>query len=57
MFLENRAGKFTVVLPKEIHLDEEFYWEMALAELFWPKQGPLSDRENLWYEIQTSKRK
>ena len=23
-FVENHAGKFTVLLPKEIHLDEEF---------------------------------
>ena len=45
------------MLPKEIHLDEEFHWEMALVELFWPKQDSLSVRENLWYEIQESKRK
>ena len=30
---------------------------MALVELFWPKQDFLSVRENLWYEIQESKRK
>ena len=57
IFLENHDGKFTVMPPKEIHLDEECYWEMALVELFWPKQDSLSDRENLWYEIQESKRK
>ena len=57
IFLENHAGKFTVVLPKEIHLDEEFYWEMAQVEVFWQKQDSLSDCENLWYEIQESKRK
>ena len=57
IFLENHAGKFTVVLPKEINLDEELYWEMALVELFWPKQDSLTDRENLWYGIQESKRK
>ena len=51
IFLENHAGKFTVVLAKEIHLDEEFHWEMALVELFWPKQDSFSVRENLWYEI------
>ena len=34
MFLGSYAGKFTVLLPKEIHLDEEFHWEMALLELF-----------------------
>ena len=57
IFLENHSGKLTVMLPKEIHLDEEFYWEMALVELFWPKQDSLSVCENLWYEIQESKRK
>ena len=57
IFLENNAGKFTVLVPKEIHLDEKFHWEMALVELFWPKQDSLSVRENLWYEIQESKRK
>ena len=56
-FLENHAGKFTVLLPKEVHLDVEFHWEMALVELFWPKQDSLSVRENLRYEIQDSKRK
>ena len=30
---------------------------MALVELFWPKQDFLSVHENLWYEIQESKRK
>ena len=45
------------MLPKEIHLDEEFHWEMVLVELFWPKQDSLSVRENLWHEIQESKRK
>ena len=55
IFLENHAGKFTVMLPKEIHLDEEFYWEMAPVELFWPKQDSFSECENLWYEIQESK--
>ena len=34
IFLENYAGRFTVLLPKEIHLDEEFHWEMALVKLF-----------------------
>ena len=57
IFIENHAGKFTVFLPEEIHLDEEFHWEMALVGLFWPKQDSLSVRENLWYEIQESKRK
>ena len=55
IFLENHTGRFTVLLPKEIHLDEEFYWEMALVELFWPKQDSLSVPENLWYEIQVKK--
>ena len=57
IFLENHTGKFAVVLPKEIHLDEEFHWEMALVELFWPKQDFLSFPENLWYEIQELNRK
>ena len=52
IFLENHAGRFTVLLPKEIHLDEEFHWEMALVELFWPKQDSLSVRANLWYKSQ-----
>ena len=56
-FLENHAGKFTLLLPKEIHLNEEFHWEMALVELFWQKQDSLSVPESLWYEIQKSKRK
>ena len=38
IFLENHTGRFTVLLPKEIHLDEEFHWEMALVELFWPNK-------------------
>ena len=42
IFLENHAGKFTVLLPKEIHLNEEFHWEMAIVELFWPRQDSLS---------------
>ena len=45
------------MLPKEIHLNEEFHWEMAPVELFGPKQDSLSVHENLWYEIQESKRK
>ena len=55
-FLENHAGKCTVLLPKEIYLDEEFLWQMALVELSWPKQDSLSARENLCYEIQESTR-
>ena len=57
IFSENHAGKFTILLPKEIHLNEEFHWEMTLAELFWPKQESLSVLENLWYGIQELKRK
>ena len=34
IFLENHAGKFTVMLPKEIQLHQKFPWEMALVELF-----------------------
>ena len=57
IFLENHAGNFTVLLPKEIHLNEEFHWKMSLVELFWLKQDSLSVLKNLWYEIQESKRK
>ena len=38
IFSENHAGKFITMLPKEIQLDQKFHWEMALVELFWPKQ-------------------
>ena len=38
------------MLPKEIHLDQNFHWEMALVELFWPKQDSVAVNENLWYE-------
>ena len=31
IFLENHAGKFTVMLPKEIHLDEEFLLNIILS--------------------------
>ena len=49
-FLENHAGKFTAMLPKEIQLDQKFHWEMALDELFWPKQDSVVVIGNLWYE-------
>ena len=32
IFQENYSGKFTVILPNEIYLDEEFHREMVLAE-------------------------
>ena len=57
IFLENHAGKFTVMLPKEIHLDQKFHWEMALVELFWPKQDSVAVIENLWYETQGPNRR
>ena len=57
IFLENHAGKFTVTLPKEIHLDQNFHWEMALVELFWPKQDSVAVIENLWYETQGPNRR
>ena len=57
IFLENHAGKFTVMLPKEIQLDQNFHWEMALVELFWPKQDSIAVIENLWYETQRPNRK
>ena len=49
IFLENHAGKFTAMLPKEIQLDQKFHWEMVLVELFWPKQDSVAVIENLWY--------
>ena len=49
IFSENHAGKFTVIFPKEIHLDEECHWEVALVELFCPKHDSVSISENLWY--------
>ena len=52
IFLENHAGKFTAMLPKEIQLDQKFHWEMALVELFWPKQDSVAVIENLWNETQ-----
>ena len=52
IFLENHAGKFTVMLLKEIQLDQKFHWEMALVEKFWPKQDSVAVIENLWYETQ-----
>ena len=51
LFREPRR-KFTVMLPKEIQLDRKFHWEMALVELFWPKQDSVAVIENLWYETQ-----
>ena len=52
IFLENHGGKFTVMLPKEIQLDQKFLWEMALVELFWPKQDSVAISESLGYETQ-----
>ena len=49
---ENHAGKFTTILPKEIQLDQTYHWEMALVELFWPKQDSVSVIENFCYEKQ-----
>ena len=31
---------------------QKFHWEMALVELFWPKQDSVVVIENLWYETQ-----
>ena len=52
IFSENHAGKFITMLPKEIQLDQKFHWEMALVELFWPKQDSVVVIENLWYKTQ-----
>ena len=57
IFSENYAGNFTVMLPKEIQLDQKFHWEMALVELFWPKQDIVVVIENLWYETQEPNRR
>ena len=57
IFSENHAGKFTTMLPKEIELDQKFHWEMALVELFWPKQDSVVVIENLWYETQGPNRR
>ena len=34
IFLENHSGKFTIMLPKEIHLDEEFLLNIILSSFF-----------------------
>ena len=47
IFLENHAGKFTVMLRKEIQLDQKFHWEMAFVELFWPRQDSVAVIGNL----------
>ena len=57
IFSENHAGKFITMLPKEIQLDQKFHWEMALVELFWPKQDSVVVIENLWYEAQGPNRR
>ena len=57
IFSENHAGKFITMLPKEIQLDQMFHWEMALVELFWPKQDSVVVIENLWYETQGPNRR
>ena len=45
------------MLPKEIQHDQKFHWEMALVELFWPKQDSVVVIENLWYETQGPNRR
>ena len=57
VFSENHAGKFITMLPKEIQLDQKFHWEMALVQLFWPKQDSVVVIENLWYETQGPNRR
>ena len=44
------------MLPKEIELDQKFHWEMALVELFWPKQDSVVVIEDLWYGTQGPRR-
>ena len=57
IFLENHAGKFTFMLPKEIQLDQKFHSEMALVELFWSKKDSVAVIENLWYETRGPNRR
>ena len=57
IFLENHAGKFTSILPKQIQFGQKFHWEMALVELFWPKQDSVAVIENLWFEKQEMNRR
>ena len=57
IFSENHTGKFTTILPKEIQLDQKYHWEMALLELFWPKQDSVAVIENLWFEKQETNRR
>ena len=57
IFLENHAGKFTAILPKQIQIGQKFHWEMALVELFWPKQDSVAVIENLWFEKQETNRR
>ena len=45
------------MLPEEIKLDQKFHWEMALVELFWPKQNSVIVIENLWHEAQGPNRR
>ena len=42
---------------KKIQPDQKYHWEMALVELFWPKQGSVAVIENLWYEKQETNRR
>ena len=56
IFSENHACKFITMLPKEIQLGQKFHWEMALVELFWPKQDSVVI-ENLWYETKGPNRR
>ena len=57
IFLENHAEKLTAMLPEDIQLDQKFHQEMALVELFWPKQVSVAVIENLWYETQGPNRR
>ena len=45
------------MLPEEIRLNETYHWEMALVELFWPKQDSVAVIENLRYETQGPNRR
>ena len=57
IFSVNHTVKFTTILPREIQLDQKYHWEMALVELFWPKQESIAVIENLWYEKQEANKR
>ena len=51
-FPKNHAGEYNIILPRDMNLDQKYHWEMALVEIFWPKQDATSGNQNLWYKKQ-----